>query len=99
MATVTYAENITVEVKKFNAGELSPLMNARSEFPKYRSGAKTLENMLVRAQGPITRRPGTKYIAAVKTAADPTRIIAFEYSTTDAYIIEMGDVRNSLALR
>jgi hypothetical protein len=91
MATVTYAENITVEVKKFNAGELSPLMNARSEFPKYRSGAKTLENMLVRAQGPITRRPGTKYIAAVKTAADPTRIIAFEYSTTDAYIIEMGD--------
>lgn len=82
---------VPLNLNTFNAGELSPLMNARADFPKYSSGARTLENMIVRSQGPISRRPGTKYIASVKTAADPTRIIPFEYSTTDAYIIEMGD--------
>ena len=86
-----FAENVTVNINKFNAGELSPLMNARADVSKYRSGARTLENMLVRTQGPIMRRPGTKYIAAVKDANDPTRIFPFEYSTEDAYIVEGGD--------
>jgi hypothetical protein len=85
------AENVTININKFNGGELSPLMNARSDFPKYQSGAKTLENMLVRTQGPIMRRPGTKYIATVKDSGDETRLIPFEYSTEDTYIIEAGD--------
>jgi hypothetical protein len=82
---------IPMSLQSFNAGELSPLLNARSNFPKYHSGAKTLENMLVRSQGPVERRPGTKYIAEVKDATDTIRIIPFEYSTSDAYIIELGD--------
>lgn len=83
--------NVPLNLQSFNAGELSPLMNARSDYAKYPAGAKTLQNMLVRSQGPITRRPGTKYIASVKDATDTIRIIPFEYSTTDAYIIELGD--------
>lgn len=81
-----------VELTSFNAGQMSPLMNARSDFAKTRSGARTLQNMLVRAQGPVQRRPGTKYIATVKDSNDPVRLIPFEYSTTDAYIIELGDL-------
>uniref|UniRef100_A0A6M3KBH5 Putative tail protein n=2 Tax=viral metagenome TaxID=1070528 RepID=A0A6M3KBH5_9ZZZZ len=91
--TVAMGATLTqkVTLNSFNAGELSPLMNSRVDFPQYKSGAKTLQNMLVRTQGPITRRPGTKYIASVKDANDPTRLISFEYSTEDAYIIEIGD--------
>jgi len=81
----------SVSLTSFNAGELSPLMHSRVDFDKYKTGAKTLQNMLVRAQGPVTRRPGTKYIATVKDATDSVRIIPFEYSTDDAYIIELGD--------
>ena len=81
----------TIFLNAFNAGELSPLMNSRVDFPKYRLGASTLENMLVRTQGPITRRPGTKYIASVKDADDDTRLIPFEKSDEYAYIIELGD--------
>jgi len=84
---VTLTQNVTLN--NFNAGELSPLMNSRVDFPKYRAGAKTLQNMLVRTQGPITRRPGTKYIAAVKDATDDTRIIPF--SDSSDYIVEIGD--------
>ena len=82
---------VPLNLQTFNSGELSPLMNSRSDYPKYPGGAKTLQNMLVRSQGPVSRRPGTKYIAAVKDADDATRLISFEYSTTDAYIIELGD--------
>jgi hypothetical protein len=78
-----------VSLNNFSAGQLSPLMNSRVELPHYKKGAKTLQNMLVRAQGPITRRPGTKYIASVKDATDDTRIIPF--SDTNDYIIEIGD--------
>lgn len=82
---------IPLNLKSFNAGELSPLMNARSDYPKYASGAKTLQNMLVRPQGPVERRPGTKFIAEVKDATDTIRLIPFEYSTEDSYVLEAGD--------
>jgi hypothetical protein len=81
----------TATLTSFNAGEMSPLMNSRVDFAKYKSGAQTLQNMIVRAQGPVTRRPGTKYIATVKDSTDATRLIPFEYSTTDAYVLELGD--------
>jgi len=81
----------SVSLTSFNAGELSPLMQSRVDFAGHKSGAKTLQNMLVRAQGPVSRRPGTKYIASIKDDTDATRLIPFEYSTSDAYIIELGD--------
>jgi len=82
----------TVQLTSFNAGEISPLMNSRVDFAKYHTGAKTLQNMIVRAQGPVQRRPGTKYIASVKDANDPVRLIPFQYSTSDCYVIELGDL-------
>jgi hypothetical protein len=92
-SSVALGESVEQQIflNSFNAGELSPLMNARVDLPKYRLGAKTVENMLVRAQGPITRRPGTKYIASVKNASHNTRIIPYEASTEFAYVIELGD--------
>lgn len=91
LCSISVGESIeqTIFLNSFNAGELSPLMNARVDFPKYRLGAKTLENMLVRVQGPIQRRPGTKYIASVKDATDETRLISF--SDTNDFIVELGD--------
>lgn len=47
--------------------------------------------MLVLAQGPVTKRPGSKFIASAKYTNKKVRLISFEYSTEDAYIIEMGD--------
>ena len=42
-------------------------------------------------QGGATKRPGTKYIAEVKTSSLSTRIFPFEYSTEQSYIIEAGN--------
>jgi len=85
-------DKIRPPLTSFNAGEVSPLMQSRWDYPKYASSAQTLQNMLVRPQGPIQRRPGTKFIAEVKDSTDYARVIPFEYSTEDSYIIELGDL-------
>ncbi|KKL44930.1 hypothetical protein LCGC14_2360760, partial [marine sediment metagenome] len=36
-------------------------------------------------------RPGTRYIATAKNSDEAVRLIPFEFSTTQAYIIEVGD--------
>ncbi|MHC4739775.1 MAG: phage tail protein, partial [Planctomycetota bacterium] len=46
--------------------------------------------MLVLSQGPATRRPGTKYIATVKTGSPV--LLSFDYATDDTYIMETGNL-------
>jgi len=75
----------------FNSGELSPLLRGRTDVTKYYSGCRTLENMIVLSQGPVQKRPGTYYIASAKSADVACRLIPFEYSTIQAYVIELGN--------
>lgn len=79
-----------IPVISFNAGELSPQIDARSDVKKYSSGCRSLENFLPRIYGGVERRPGTKYIASVKTASQKVRLEPFQYSDTIAYIAEFG---------
>lgn len=74
----------------FSAGELSPLAAARVDSEQYGAGLKTCLNYVVTALGPATHRPGTYLAAPVKDSSKKTRVIRFEYSTTQAYIIEFG---------
>jgi len=83
---------VSPAITAFNAGEVSPLFEGRSDFAKYDNATSTLENMLVHTLGPVTRRPGTKYIATTKTVSEVSRLIPFEYSKTDTYILELGNL-------
>lgn len=82
----------TYPVNAFNAGELSPTMHGRSDLQKYSSGAETIDNFLVQPEGGLIRRSGFRYVNEVKTSANATRILPFVFSTTQAYIIEMGNL-------
>ena len=82
---------ITPQISSFNTGQVGPLMVSRKDFAKYDSACKTLQNMLVTTQGPVERRPGTKYIASVKTHTDTVNMETFEFAKDDTYGIEMGD--------
>lgn len=77
-------------ITNFTAGELSPLLEARVDLAQYANGCRTLQNFLVHPQGGAYRRGGTKYVASVKTAAKQTRLYPFEFSTTQAYMLEFG---------
>lgn len=49
-----------------------------------------MRNFLPKAQGAAVRRPGTRYVANTKSNGQ-VRLIPFEYSTQQAYVIEAGD--------
>lgn len=73
----------------FNGGEWSPELHGRVDLDRYARSCAELLNFLPKAQGSVTRRPGTRYVANTKTDG-PVRLIPFEYSTLQAYVIEAG---------
>ena len=81
----------TLALTSFVGGEFSPLLDGRTDFDKYSSGVKKLENFLVRPQGAATRRVGSQFIAEVKTSSLKTRLIPFEFNTQQTYVIEAGN--------
>ena len=81
----------TVAFTNFTAGELSPRLDGRTDLAKYFNGSKTLQNMVVHPHGGASRRPGTKFIHEVKSSSAKTRLIPFEFSTTQTYILELGN--------
>lgn len=74
-----------------NAGEFGPRMVARTDFAKYPLGCATLENMVPLPQGGATRRPGTMFVAETANSDARSRLIPFEFSTLQAYVIEAGE--------
>lgn len=75
----------------FTAGEISPRLEGRVSIEKYREGLADLTNMIVQPHGGVTRRPGTEYLGEVKDSSVKTRLIPFEFKTSDTYILEFGD--------
>jgi hypothetical protein len=84
----------------FNAGELSEFLAYRLDLANRSMGVKTMENMFVKQQGAAIRRPGTKFVGDVNDSSKAARLIPFEYSNTDSYILvfnngKIGFFRNA----
>ena len=75
----------------FTAGEISPRLEGRTNIEKYREGLSDLTNMVVMPHGGVTRRPGTEYLGEVKSSSVKTRLIPFQFKTSDTYILEFGN--------
>lgn len=84
-----------IPIIRFNAGELSDQIDARTDVEKYKAGCRHLENMIPRIYGSVERRPGTEFIHNVTNTPNDiantvVRVIPFIYSTSIAYIVELG---------
>lgn len=82
---------VAVQLTNFTGGELSPRLDGRNDLTKYNSGCKTLENMIVYPHGSASRRSGTQFVSEVKDSSKKTRLISFEFSTVQTYILEFGN--------
>ena len=82
---------VAVQLTNFTGGELSPRLDGRNDLQKYSTGCKTLENMIIFPHGSAARRSGTQFVAEVKDSTKETRLIPFEFSTTQTYILEFGN--------
>lgn len=75
----------------FNGGELSSLMLGRQDVDKYLAGLFVCLNAIPLTQGAWTRRPGTAYLHQCKHHAKLARVIPFQYSITQTYVLEFGE--------
>jgi hypothetical protein len=73
-----------------NAGELSPYLEGRVDFDQYPKGFRKLENWVPLVQGPVTKRPGTRYVATSKHNDRQHIVKDFIFSDDDAYVLEIG---------
>ena len=78
---------LTKITRSFNSGELSPLMDSRSDQEKYEAGCKIVENYYTLIFGGVKLRPGLEYIATQKTNSAKGVATEFEHSVDDTYII------------
>ena len=84
---------VAVELTNFTGGELSPRLDGRTDLTKYTSGCATLENLVVYPHGSAARRPGSTFLAEVANSANKTRLIPFEFSTTQTYMLEFSNLK------
>jgi len=74
----------------FTAGEFSPRMAGRVDIAKYGNSLQTMLNAFPVPHGPAVRRGGTEYINKTKDLTKYVRLIPFEFSIEQAYILEFG---------
>lgn len=77
----------------FAAGEVAPLIYGRVDLAKYRIGLKSMLNWFVHAQGGASTRPGTSWVGEVIDSQFLGRLIPFEFSTVQTYVLEFADAK------
>ena len=85
------ARFVTVQTN-FTGGELDPLLRARVDLGTYKNALEKATNVVCQPQGGITRRSGTRYLMSLpnsgaESAANGSRLVAFEFSTDDSYML------------
>ena len=75
-----------------SGGELAPSLYGRVDMARYTTSLKTCRNFITRVFGGVVNRPGTMFVKEVKnSAAGKVRLIPFVFSTSQAYILELGN--------
>ncbi|MBK8906706.1 MAG: hypothetical protein IPM60_02000 [Rhodospirillales bacterium] len=75
---------IRIEKNSFASGEVSPRLYGRSDLNAYANGAAHLRNVFVHPTGGLSRRSGLRHVSA---ASGLGRLVAFEFSTEQAYLL------------
>jgi len=75
----------------FNAGELSSLLLGRQDIDKYKTGLFVCLNAIPLTQGAWTRRPGMAFLHQAKHHDKDARLLPFQYSVDQSYLLEFGE--------
>ena len=72
----------------FVGGEVTPRLLGRADTERFLVCGATIENFIVRHQGPMFRRRGTQLVLV--DTCDATRLTPFTFSRDDSEIIRFG---------
>lgn len=82
----------SIQQPSFTGGELSPSLHGRVDLARYLTSLKTCRNFIAQQYGGVTNRAGTRFIAEVADSASRHRLIPFEFSTEQTYVLEFGNL-------
>ena len=71
----------------FSVGELDPLLRARTDLSQYQNALEEATNVIIQPQGGLKRRDGLKFIYNFGTSFTDFKLIPFEFSVTDSYLL------------
>jgi hypothetical protein len=74
----------------FSKGELAPQLYGRFDVDTWQAALRKARNVIVMKYGGVTKRPGTRLVGEVINSATPARLIPFQFSLTQTYVLEMG---------
>ena len=87
--------------RTFNGGQLDGRLMGRTDLTKYFQGASVLQNFIVKRQGCISRRPGTRILHTIEGSAFSTathfRMIPFSYDLDGGFVITMYAMDDAVA--
>ena len=79
-------------VRSFAGGEITPELFARLDLTKFQTGLTTCKNFEIMPHGPAVNRAGFEHVIETKTSASASWLLPFIFSTTQAYVLEFGDL-------
>lgn len=71
----------------FSVGELDPLLRARTDLSQYQNALEEATNVIIQPQGGLKRRDGLKFIYDFGSSFTDFKLIPFEFSVTDSYLL------------
>ena len=71
----------------FSVGELDPLIRARTDLEQYRNALEEATNVIIQPQGGFKRRDGMKFIYDFGSSFTDFKVIPFEFSVDDSYLL------------
>lgn len=71
----------------FSVGELDPLLRSRTDLNQYKNALETAENVTIQPQGGARRRAGLEFIYNFGSSFTSFKLIPFEYSVDDSYLL------------
>jgi len=71
----------------FSVGELDPLLRARTDLSQYQNALEQAQNVIIQPQGGLKRRDGLKFIYNFGGSFTDFKLIPFEFSVTDSYLL------------
>jgi hypothetical protein len=84
--------NFRVAQVNFSRGEIAPHLYGRFDVDAWQSGLKRARNVFVLKYGGVCKRPGTELVAEVIDASSDNRLMPFQFSLTQAYVLEWGNL-------
>ncbi len=75
----------------FDTGEVAQGVWGRVDSDRYDAALQTCLNYFPTLQGPLIRRPGTKFVTTVKDSTNPPILVPFKVSETQSYVLELGN--------